>query len=83
MKNKTAIPRVIWLLGPLMVPLMASGAFGADLTLYANDDYQGRALGVVIDERELGVLNFDDRASSAVVRSWSAIRTRHVTRWRT
>ena len=47
MKSKAAIPRVIWLLGPLMV----SAAFGADLTLYANDDYQGRALGVVIDER--------------------------------
>ena len=39
----------------------------ADLTLFANDDYQGRALGVVIDERRLGVLNFDGRASSVVV----------------
>jgi hypothetical protein len=67
MKNKAAIPRVVWLLSPLMGSLMVSGAFGADLTLYANDDYQGRALGVVIDERQLGVLNFDDRASSAVV----------------
>ena len=67
MKSKAAIPRVICLLSPLMVSLMVSGAFGADLTLYANDDYQGRALGVVIDERQLGVLNFDDRASSAVV----------------
>lgn len=63
MKDKAAISRVIWLLGPLVVP----GALAADLTLYANDDYQGRALGVVIDERELGVLNFDDRASSLVV----------------
>jgi hypothetical protein len=47
--------------------LIASRAIGADLTLYADDDYQGRALGVVIDERTLGVLNFDKRASSVVV----------------
>jgi hypothetical protein len=47
--------------------LFASGARGADLTLYADDDYQGRALGVVIDERTLSVLNFDKRASSVVV----------------
>jgi len=47
--------------------LFASAAMGADLTLYADDDYQGRALGVVIDERTLGVLNFDKRASSVVV----------------
>lgn len=71
MKNKAAIPRVIWLLGPLMVPLMVSAAFGADLTLYANDDYQGRALGVVIDERHLGVLNFDKRTSSVAVEKGS------------
>ena len=45
----------------------AAGAFAADLTLYTDDDYQGRSLGVVIDERGLGVLNFDKRASSAVV----------------
>ena len=47
--------------------VIAASAFGADLTLYADDDYQGRALGVVIDERTLGVLNFDKRASSVVV----------------
>ena len=47
--------------------LFATRAMGADLTLYADDDYQGRALGVVIDERTLGVLNFDKRASSVVV----------------
>jgi hypothetical protein len=47
--------------------LFAAKAIGADLTLYADDDYQGRALGVVIDERTLGVLNFDKRASSVVV----------------
>jgi hypothetical protein len=45
----------------------AKAAMGADLTLYADDDYQGRALGVVIDERTLSVLNFDKRASSVVV----------------
>jgi len=49
--------------------LLATGATAADITLYADDDYQGRALGVVIDERQLGVLNFDDRASSVVVQS--------------
>ena len=47
--------------------LFAAKPIGADLTLYADDDYQGRALGVVIDERTLGVLNFDKRASSVVV----------------
>lgn len=47
--------------------IFSSVAMGADLTLYADDDYQGRALGVVIDERQLGVLNFDKRASSVVV----------------
>lgn len=51
----------------LAAALFASNAIGADLTLYADDDYQGRALGVVIDERQLGVLNFDKRASSVVV----------------
>jgi len=51
----------------LACALFASNAIGADLTLYADDDYQGRALGVVIDERQLGVLNFDKRASSVVV----------------
>ena len=53
-----------WLLASALI---ASYATGADLTLYADDDYQGRALGVVIDERSLGVLNFDKRASSVVV----------------
>lgn len=47
--------------------LFAANVFAADLTLYTDDDYQGRALGVVIDERTLGVLNFDKRASSVVV----------------
>jgi Beta/Gamma crystallin len=63
MTNKAAFPRLVCLLGALL----ASAASAADLTLYANDDYQGRALSVVIDERNLGVLNFDGRASSLVV----------------
>ena len=67
MTNKTAFSAMIGLLGALL----GSGAFAADLTLYANDDYQGRTLSVVIDERQLGVLNFDDRASSVVVEKGS------------
>jgi hypothetical protein len=51
----------------LACALLAGHAAAADLTLYADDDYQGRALAVVIDERQLGVLNFDDRASSVVI----------------
>jgi Beta/Gamma crystallin len=51
----------------LVGALLANGAAAAELTLYADDDYQGRALGVVIDERQLGVLNFDKRASSVVI----------------
>ena len=47
--------------------LLTAGAHAADLTLYTDDDFQGRALGVVIDERQLGVLNFAKRASSVVV----------------
>ncbi|HET9862268.1 MAG TPA: beta/gamma crystallin-related protein [Steroidobacteraceae bacterium] len=47
--------------------LLAGPVAAADLTLYADGDYQGRALSVVIDERQLGVLNFDDRASSVVI----------------
>jgi Beta/Gamma crystallin len=49
--------------------LFASGAAAAELTLYADSDYQGRALSVVIDERQLGVRSFDDRASSVVIES--------------
>ena len=49
--------------------LAAGSTLGAELTLYANDDYQGRAVGVVIDERQLGVLNFDKKASSVIVES--------------
>lgn len=52
--------------------LLAGHATAADITLYADDDYQGRALSVVIDQRQLGVMNFDDRTSSVVVErgSW-------------
>lgn len=52
--------------------LLAGHARAADITLYADDDYQGRALSVVIDQRQLGVMNFDDRTSSVVVErgSW-------------
>src|SRR5262245_49752764 len=52
---------------PLAGALVATMAGAADLTLYADDDYQGRSVGVVIDEQELSVLNFDKRASSVVV----------------
>jgi len=47
--------------------LSAGNVVAAELTLYADDDYQGRSVGVVIDERQLGVLNFDDKTSSVVV----------------
>ncbi len=47
--------------------LLSTAASAADLLLYADDDYQGRQLAVVIDERDLGVLNFEKRASSVVV----------------
>jgi len=46
---------------------LSTAANAADLLLYADDDYQGRQLAVVIDERDLGVLNFEKRASSVVV----------------
>jgi hypothetical protein len=51
----------------LSAVLVAGNALAADITLYADDDYQGRALAVVIDQRQLGVMNFDDRTSSVVV----------------
>ena len=57
------------LTGLLACALLANIAAAADLMLYADDDYQGRAVGAVIDERDLGVLNFDKRASSVVVES--------------
>ena len=57
-------------------PLFALGALAltaatmsaaADLTLYTDGDFQGRPLNVVIDLRQLGSLNFNDRASSVVI----------------
>ena len=53
--------------GGALAALLVIDAYAADLTLYADGDYQGRALSVVIDERQLGVLNFDKRASSVVI----------------
>ena len=47
--------------------LLSTSVSAADLLLYADDDYQGRQLAVVIDEKDLGVLNFEKRASSVVV----------------
>jgi len=64
MNELSGIRRVGYL---LLGALIANGAAAAELTLFVDDDYQGRALGVVIDERQLGVLNFDKRASSVVV----------------
>jgi hypothetical protein len=60
------ISRFVRMSGALAA-LLAFDAHAADLTLYADGDYQGRALSVVIDERQLGVLNFDKRASSVVI----------------
>jgi hypothetical protein len=45
----------------------ASLAGAADLTLYTDGDFQGRPLNVIIDMRQLGSMNFDDRASSLVI----------------
>lgn len=45
----------------------SSVASAADLILYTDGDFQGRPLNVVIDLRQLGTLNFNDRASSVVV----------------
>jgi hypothetical protein len=39
----------------------------ADLTLYSEGEFQGRPLNVVIDLKQLGSLNFNDRASSLVI----------------
>ena len=48
--------------------LAAGGIAGAaDLTLFTDGDFKGRPLNVVIDLRQLGSLNFNDRTSSVVV----------------
>jgi hypothetical protein len=65
MKSNAAVLSLSCLLAAPL--LLANRALAADLTLYADDDYRGRALAVVIDQRELGVLNFDDSASSVVI----------------
>jgi hypothetical protein len=46
---------------------LAPIAGAADLVLYSESQFQGRPLNVVIDLRQLGTLNFNDRASSVVV----------------
>ena len=46
---------------------LASVAGAADLTLYTDGNFQGRPLNVVIDLKQLGSLNFNDRASSVVI----------------
>jgi hypothetical protein len=51
----------------LAVSAFASVCGAADLTLYADAEFQGRPLNVVIDLSQLGSLNFNDRASSVVI----------------
>ena len=51
----------------LAASTLSSMAGAADLTLYTDSDFQGRPINVVIDLRQLGSLNFNDRASSLVV----------------
>jgi hypothetical protein len=52
--------------------LIATAAFtslagAADLVLFAEGDFQGRPVNVVIDMRQLASLNFNDRASSVII----------------
>jgi hypothetical protein len=51
----------------LLAGLLPTLAAAADLVLYDEGNFQGRPVSVVIDMRQLGTLNFDDRASSVVV----------------
>lgn len=53
--------------GVLAAGMFTAVAGAADLTLYAEGDFQGRPVNVVIDMRQLSTLNFNDRASSVVV----------------
>ncbi len=46
---------------------MAPIAGAADLVLFTESQFQGRPLNVVIDLRQLGTMNFNDRASSVVI----------------
>ena len=54
-------------LSVLAVLAFASVCGAADLTLFTDAEFQGRPLNVVIDLRQLGSLNFNDRASSVVI----------------
>lgn len=51
----------------LIAGVLAPVTGAADLVLYTESQFQGRPLNVVIDLRQLGTLNFNDRASSVVV----------------
>ena len=51
----------------LVLCSLAPLAAAADLTLYADGEFSGRPLNVVIDMRQLGSVNFSDRASSVVI----------------
>jgi hypothetical protein len=54
-------------LGTLALCMAASAAGASDLTLYTDDAFQGRPLNVIIDMKQLGSMNFNDRASSVVI----------------
>ena len=54
-------------LGLFVLGALVPVAGAADLTLYTDGDFQGRPLNVVIDLKQLGTLNFNDRASSVVI----------------
>jgi hypothetical protein len=56
-----------WVACAMLAGLLSPLAGAADLVLYAEDDFQGRPVSVVIDMRQLGTLNFNDRASSVVI----------------
>jgi len=51
--------------------ILPSLAGAADLVLYEEGDFQGRPVNVVIDMRQLGTANFNDRASSVVIEKGS------------
>ena len=57
----------------LVLCSLAPLAGAADLTLYADGEFSGRPLNVVIDMRQLGSVNFSDRASSVVIEKGSWI----------
>lgn len=57
----------IFALRALTLGTLATAAGAADLTLYSDGEFQGRPLNVVIDLKQLGSLNFNDRASSVII----------------